>query len=196
METVLGLCMGVALAAACGLRVFLPLLATAIAAKAGIVPLSHNFEWMASWPALVGFSVASSLEAGGSLWPWLDHALDVVASPCAIVAGAVLATAQMHDVHPALAWTAGIVAGGGAAGMTQAASVSTRSVSTLTTGGVLNPLLNAGQTVLAGILSILAVVVPVAAAALLLFALTTAVLAWRLGRRKRPTECDVLPTPA
>jgi hypothetical protein len=184
METLLGLLMGVALAAACGMRVFIPVLVVAVGSRAGVIHLSPGFDWMASWPAIISFSSAAVLELTAAHWPWLDHALDVIASPCAVVAGTIIAASQMHDVSPAVSWTAGLIAGGGAAGATQAASVTTRGASTVTTAGLLNPVLNALQTMLAGVLSALAVIVP-ALAGLIVLALLVTILRWWWGRRSR-----------
>jgi hypothetical protein len=52
-ELLLSIALGIALAAAVGLRVFLPLFALSIAAHAGWVPIAESFAWLATLPALV-----------------------------------------------------------------------------------------------------------------------------------------------
>ncbi|MCF4878027.1 DUF4126 domain-containing protein, partial [Acinetobacter baumannii] len=47
METILGLCIGVGLSAACGFRVFVPLLVMSIATMMGWFEPSKGFEWLA-----------------------------------------------------------------------------------------------------------------------------------------------------
>lgn len=181
-ETLIGLCVGVGLAASCGLRVFVPLLVVGVASQLGVVQLGETFAWMGSWAAVVSFGLATVLEVTASSWPWLDHVLDAAAAPLALVAGAVLMAAQLEHLHPALAWGAGVVAGGGAAGAVQATSTGARGVSTASTGGLLNPVLNAGQSALAGVLSVLAVVAPVVAAAAVMVGVW---VVWRVVRRVR-----------
>ena len=57
MDFVIAICVGVGLSAACGLRVFLPMLLLSAAAKFGWVNLAHGFDWVSSWPALVAFGL-------------------------------------------------------------------------------------------------------------------------------------------
>lgn len=183
-ETLLGLCVGIALAAACGLRAFLPLLAVSLGAHAGIVPLGESFAFLGSWPATIALATATVVELAASSVPWVEHVLDAIATPAAIVAGAVLVASQLDHLHPALAWSLGLIAGGGAAGATQAASVTTRAASTATTGGILNPILNMVQSAIAGVVSVLAVVVPVVAAVVVV-AVAALVARWWWKRRRR-----------
>ena len=55
METILGLCIGIGLSAACGFRVFVPLLVMSIAALMGWFEPMTGFEWLAAG-SLSGFS--------------------------------------------------------------------------------------------------------------------------------------------
>src|SRR5207302_1413632 len=90
METLLSICVGIGLSAACGFRVFVPLLVMSIASLSGHLPLAHGFEWIGSYPALIAFSVATCVEILGYYIPWLHHVLDTIASPAAVVAGGVV----------------------------------------------------------------------------------------------------------
>ena len=87
METVLSLLVGIGLSAACGFRVFVPLLMVSISAMSGHLVLAPGFEWLGSLPALIAFSVATCLEIAGYYVPWVDHLLDSVSTPAAVVAG-------------------------------------------------------------------------------------------------------------
>ncbi len=140
METVLSICVGIGLSAACGFRVFVPLLIMSIASLSGHLTLAHGFEWIGSYPALVAFSVATALEIAGYYIPWVDHLLDTIASPAAIIAGTIITAAMVTDVSPFLKWTLAIIAGGGAAGLVQGTTVVARAASTASTGGLGNPL--------------------------------------------------------
>jgi hypothetical protein len=163
-EILLSIVVGVALAAACGFRVFVPLFVISIASHTGHLSLSPGFEWIGSTPARIGFGVATALEIAGYYIPWVDHALDVLATPAAVVAGTVAMGSSMVSPSPFLHWTLALIAGGGVAGFVQAATGLIRLTSTATTGGLGNPLV---ATVEAGgslALSVLAILMPVAAA--------------------------------
>ena len=139
METLLGLCVGVGLSAACGFRVFVPMLIVSIASYSGHVTLDSSFQWIGTPAALAAFSVATLFEVGSYYVPWVDNLLDAVATPAAIVAGTVLTASFVGDVDPFLRWTLAIIAGGSVAGATQLVSVMFRGLSTAGTGGLANP---------------------------------------------------------
>src|SRR2546430_1436977 len=117
MEILLTVCLGIGLSAACGFRVFVPMLIMSIASLSGHLSLAHGFEWIGSYPALVSFSVATCLEIAGYYVPWLDHLLDTMATPAAIVAGTIVTASMATEVSPLLKWSLAIIAGGGLAGM-------------------------------------------------------------------------------
>lgn len=184
METVLSICVGIALASACGFRVFVPLLVMSLASVSGHLTLATGFQWIGTYPALIAFSVATVLEITAYYVPWLDHLLDTVATPAAIVAGTVVTAAMVSNLSPFLQWTLAIIAGGGIAGVVQTGTVLTRAVSTSTTGGLANPLVASAELGLSAVTSFLAMVVPVLA---LLFIGTAAFFIVRiLSRRLRP----------
>ena len=184
METLLSIALGLGLAAAAGLRVFVPVFGAGIAAHFGVLPLSHTFAWVGTTPALVAFGTATLLEIGAYYIPWLDHALDVVASPAAVVAGIVASAAVMTDLPPLVAWTVAIIGGGGAAGLVQMLSVGTRLKSAVTTGGLANPIVATGETVGAIGITAVAILVPVVALAICI--VFVYVLARVIRRRRVP----------
>ena len=53
VELFLSICLGIGLSAACGFRVFVPLLVVSIASRGGHLHLSPGFEWMGSDAALI-----------------------------------------------------------------------------------------------------------------------------------------------
>src|SRR5512146_248311 len=74
METVVSIGLGIGLSAACGFRVFVPLLAASILGVTGWMPLAvEGTGWIATWPALIVFATATVLETAGYFIPWLDH---------------------------------------------------------------------------------------------------------------------------
>jgi hypothetical protein len=168
MDLFLSLCIGVALSAACGFRVFVPLLITSIAAHSGHLHLAQKFAWVGSTPALVTFSIATALEIAAYYVPWLDNMLDTVSTPASVVAGTILTASMISDMDPYMRWTLAVVAGGGAAGLVQTGTVLLRAGSLAGTGGLANPILATAELFGSFTTAILAIVAPVIAALLVL----------------------------
>lgn len=185
-EAVLSVLIGVGLAAACGFRIFVPLLVASIASMAGHLELSEGFQWIGTWPALVAFGLASVLEIAAYYIPWLDNLLDSIATPAAIIAGILVVAACITDMSPFLRWTLAVVAGGGAAGGVQALTVTTRGASTATTGGAANPAVSTVEAGSAAAVSTLSVTVPILAMAVALTA--AAFLVARFLRRRAAAQ--------
>jgi hypothetical protein len=177
MEILLSVCMGLGLAAACGFRIFVPFLLLSVAALSGHVQLAKGFAWIGTYPALITFGVATAVEIAGYYVPWVDHFLDTVATPAAVVAGIVVTAAQLAGMDPFFQWTMAAIAGGGIAGVVQSGTVVTRAASTGTTGGLGNPLVATGELVLSFFMSLLSLIVPVLAVTVMV------VLAVFLGRK-------------
>jgi hypothetical protein len=190
MEMLLSLCVGLGLSAACGFRVFVPLLAMSIAANAGHLHLASSFEWIGSPGALVAFGLATVLEVGAYYIPWLDHFLDTLATPAAVIAGTVVTASMVADVSPFLKWTLAVIAGGGVAGGVQATTVLARALSFAGTGGLGNPLVatvELGGSILTAIISIVA---PFFAVGLIL--LLAAIFTYKFLRRRSRRDTDSL----
>jgi hypothetical protein len=172
------------LAAACGFRVFVPLLLMSLAARAGALDLAGGFAWLAGTPALIAFSVATLLEIGAYFIPWVDNFLDSVATPAAVIAGVVVTASVVTGMEPWLRWSLAAVAGGGVAGAVQLGTVGVRQASVLGTGGLGNPLVSGAEAVGSAGLTALALALPAVALALVLLLF---VALWRFvrGRRRR-----------
>lgn len=167
-EVLLSVALGIGLAAAAGLRIFLPMLVASIAAWTGWLPLSEELAWLGTLPAMLMLGVAAAIEVAAYYVPGVDHVLDAVATPLALVAGTVLAAAAMTDLPPLVKWTTAIVAGGGVAGLTHGASALLRAKSAATTGGLGNPVVATGELGGSVLVSILAIAAPVIALALVI----------------------------
>ena len=166
LESLLAICLGVGLAAACGFRVFVPMLVVSLAAKADWVTLAVGFDWIGTWPAVIAFAVATVLEIGAYYFPWLDNLLDTVAAPAATIAGVLVSAAFIADMHPLLAWSVAIIAGGGVAGTIKTGLAGLRVGSTATTAGTANPVLATIEWIASFAMSVLAIVLPLLAAVL------------------------------
>ena len=183
-----GIALGIGLAAATGFRIFIPLLIAGLAARFEVVPLGDSFQWLASTPALVTLGTAAVAETLAYYIPGVDHALDLIAGPATVAAGVVASAAVMADVPPAILWPVAVIAGGGAAGLTKGSTALLRAKSGLATGGLANPVVSTVETVGATGIALLAVLVPV-----LCLLAVVAMLWWavrKAGRRlfaRRPT---------
>jgi hypothetical protein len=195
MDVIVAICAGVALAAACGFRVFLPLLGLSAAAATGVREPGAGMEWVGSPTALIVLGAASAVEVAGYYIPVVDHLLDTIASPAAVAAGTVAAGALLpfgDEIHPAVKWAAALIAGGGAAGVVQAGTVATRALSGATTGTVANPVVSTVENVCSLVLSILAIVAPIVAALLVVLVLAWVVRTVGRWRRRRAARAGAV----
>lgn len=196
MEHVVPILIGLGLAASCGLRVFVPLLVLAAAARFGGLQLTPAMSILSTDGALLALAVASLIEVAAYWIPWVDHALDVVAAPLAIGAGTLAAGSQWiapGSEHDLLKWGTALVGGGGLAGAVKAGSVALRGLSTVTTAGVANPVVSTVESATSLLASIMAIVVPVVLALLGLLALACVILlaAVIIRRRRRLARSSV-----
>ncbi|QIO08081.1 DUF4126 domain-containing protein [Acinetobacter lanii] len=162
METILGLCIGIGLSAACGFRVFVPLLVMSIAAITGLFEPSKGLEWLAMPAVCIALGIATVCEIAAYYIPWVDNVLDTIATPAAMVAGTLSTMAvSSGEMSQFASWASAIIVGGGTAGAVQMGTVAVRAVSTATTGGVANPVVSTGEWIGAAVLSVLSLIVPV-----------------------------------
>jgi hypothetical protein len=176
LSTLVAIALGLGLATAAGLRVFVPLFGAGLAAHFGQIELSPGFAWLGEAPALIAFGTAMTLEIVAYYVPLLDNALDAIATPAAVAAGIVASAAVLTDMPPVIRWGVAIIGGGGLSAITQALSVGTRIKSTLTTGGMANPVVSTAETAGSAAIVVLALLVPVLG---LLVLVTLVVLAFR-----------------
>ena len=166
VDLAVSIALGIGLAAAVGFRVFLPMLVMSVAAYTGHLALGSGFAWLATPAALVMLSVAAALEVLAYYIPGVDNLLDTIATPAALIAGTVVSAAVMVDLPPIVKWTTAVIAGGGAAGLTQGLTSLLRAKSTLMTAGVGNHLVASGELLGALLISLLALAAPLFAVAL------------------------------
>ncbi|WP_252060672.1 DUF4126 domain-containing protein [Acinetobacter sp. AHP123] len=186
METILGLCIGVGLSAACGFRVFVPLLVMSIATMMGWFEPSKGFEWLAMPSVCLALAVATVCEVAAYYIPWVDNALDTVATPAAMIAGTLTTMAvSSGEMSQFAGWAAAIIVGGGTAGVVQMSTVAARGVSTATTGGLGNFVVATGEWIGAILLSVSAMLVPALVAVVVLIAI---ILAVRWIRHKKQEQ--------
>jgi hypothetical protein len=185
----LSVVLGIALAAATGFRVFLPMLILSGAAYTGHLQLDSSFAWLATPSTLIMLSVAALAEVLAYYVPVIDNLLDTLATPAALIAGTIVSASVMTDVPPMVRWTAAVIAGGGIAGLTQGLTAMLRAHSTVLTGGLGNPVIATAELGGALLISFLALLVPAAAIALVILFLLVAIrLLRRLLRRAKSSD--------
>ncbi|MEJ7627302.1 MAG: DUF4126 domain-containing protein [Ferruginibacter sp.] len=163
--------MGIGLSACAGFRVFIPMLAGAIAAHFNIINLPQDMQWLSGWPAIAVFGTAAVAEVGAYYVPFIDNLLDTVATPLSVAAGTVLASSilPVQDLEPAMRWGIGLLAGGSAAGTIQLGTGLLRLLSSKTTVGAVNAVVATTENAAAVSGSVLVFIIPIAIALALLF---------------------------
>ena len=166
MDATVSIALGIGLAAAVGFRVFLPLLVAAVAAYTGHLHLDAQFAWLGSLTAITMLGVAAVVEVAAYYIPAVDNLLDTVTTPLALVAGTVVAAAVITDMPPLIKWSTAIIAGGGVAAVTQGVTTLVRAKSTAFTASLGNPVVSTVEMFAAVIISLLALLAPLVALAL------------------------------
>jgi hypothetical protein len=188
-DLALSIALGVGLAAAVGFRVFVPMLVLSVAAYSGHLHLSPGLEWLGTAPAMIMFSITALVEVLAYYIPGLDHLLDTIAAPAALIAGTLVTAAVVTDLPPMLRWSTAIIAGGGAAGLTQGLTSLLRVKSAVFTGGLANPVVSTGELGGALGVSLLALASPLLAVALVaLFCFFAVRMVRRLFRKRPPGD--------
>ncbi|KLT72479.1 membrane protein [Neisseria arctica] len=188
--TIISIALGIGLAASSGFRVFLPLFALSLSAYFGLWPVNENWQWLASTPALIILGVATIAEIAAYLIPFIDNLLDTLAVPLAGLAGTAVMASTTADLSPAVTWTLAIIAGGGAAAAIKGTAATGRAASTVTTGGIANPIVSVAETGTALFLTILSLFLPFLAVAL---SLIIVFWAWRKYRNYQRGKQPALP---
>lgn len=178
-ETLVDLLLGIGLSAAAGFRVFVPFFVLSAAAVLGHFDLPTDFDWIETNQALLVLAAASSIEIIGYYIPWLDHLLDTIATPAAVIAGTLVTALATSGLNPLLQWTLAIIAGGGTAGLTKGMNNFLRLISTSISVGLTNPIFATIELAIAIGLTLLALTLPIATGTLVI------ILVFTLLRRAR-----------
>lgn len=180
--------LGLGLAAATGLRTFLPLLALALSERFGLFGLSLNesWGWLTSDVALITLAVASVVEFVADKIPVVDNALNAVGLVARPAAAAIAAGSVFVGVDPTVAAVAGVMVGAPTALAFGAAQGTARAASTAATAGTANPLLSLLDDVLAALAIAAALLAPVLVPVLIVIAGVIVIrVALRLRRARR-----------
>lgn len=149
------------LAAAAGLNTTLPLLIVGLLARFGLLSLAGPYDALASDVALGGLAILALLEILGDKVPGLDSFVQAIQLPLAATAGAILFASQnsvVTSVSPGLAILVGVLT----AGSVHAARASIRPAVTALTFGLGNTAVSFVEDAFAVLLSLLAILAPLA----------------------------------
>ena len=187
MDTISLVALAVVLAACAGLRAFLPVFSTSLAAQVLPLPLPDALGWLDRPSTLVLFGAATLLEILGDKIPVVDHFLDAIQVVTKPVLAAVAAAPFIFQLAPEYTAAIAIIMGAPLALGVHATKATVRVGSTATTAGMANPLLSVGEDILAVVSIVLAFLLPVLALVLLagfLFVLVRLALRARRGLRR------------
>ncbi|KPH11966.1 DUF4126 domain-containing protein [Chryseobacterium sp. ERMR1:04] len=181
---VLSAFIGIGLAAATGFRVFLPMFAVSLASYLNWIPMNENFEWLSGLPTLITTGIATVAEILAYYIPLIDHLLDTISIPMATVAGSILFASQFADLGTFPQWALALIAGGGTAATISSGFAGIRAASTATTGGLGNSVVGTTETAGAGIMTVLAIAMPILAAICTLILVVLVIVYGRKALRK------------
>ncbi len=182
-ETVISIFLGIGLAASVGFRVFLPLFALSLASYFDIWDLNESWQWIGSITAVITLGVATIVEIFAYFIPWFDNLLDSFSVPLAAIAGTAVMVSTVANLDPVVTWSLAIIAGGGTATAIRGAGAATRLTSTVTTGGLGNPIVSTVETGTALVVTTASIFAPILAAVMVIIIL--ALIFW-LYRRLMP----------
>lgn len=178
-----GLTMGLALAATCGLRAFLPLFAVGCLGATGQLELAEAFSWLQRPVALVGLGVAVVFEIAGDKFPVVDHFLDSAAVFVKPVAAMIASASVMTDMDPMVTAVVGLLIGGTMAEGVHLVKAKLRLMSSALTATIANPFISVLEDVAAVVSTVLAFVAPLL---IFLLALVAGVIGFRWWFARRP----------
>lgn len=184
-ETILSICLGVGLSASVGFRVFLPLFALSLASYFDVWQLNESWEWIGSTAALITLGAATVVEIFAYFIPYIDNLLDSVAVPLAALAGTAIMLSTVADLSPVITWSLAIIAGGGTAAAVAGTSTTTRLASTISTGGIANPLVSTIETGTSVVMSIVSIFLPILAGILVIALLF---IIFKLYKKFKPSK--------
>ncbi len=184
-ETIISIFLGIGLAASVGFRVFLPLFALSLASYFNVWDLNESWEWAGSLAAVIALGVATIIEIFAYFIPWVDNLLDSFAVPLAAIAGTAVMVSTVANLDPVVTWALAIIAGGGTATAIKGAGATSRLTSTVTTGGLGNPIVSTVETGTAAVVTVASIFAPVLAIILVIIILF---IIFSIYRKLRPKK--------
>lgn len=170
------------LSASAGLNAYLPLLVVALVARfTNLIQLNEPWDVLTNSWSIGALAVLLIIEMTVDKIPAVDSLNDVIQTAGRPIAGAILFAAgsgAVGDLHPVLAFIAGLILAGGV----HAVKATARPAVTATTAGVGNWAVSIVEDILALIGTIMAILLPILTALLVVFGVLLA--GWWWSRRQ------------
>jgi hypothetical protein len=184
IDTISGIAGAIGLSASAGLNAYLPLLVVALAARyTSLIHLNEPWDVMTSGWVIAVLAVLLLIEMTVDKIPGVDTINDGIQTAGRPLAGAILFAAGsgvVGDLHPVLAFIAGLLIAGGV----HTAKTVARPAVTAVTGGMGNWLVSVLEDVLSLITAVLSVLAPL----LVLFLIAAVLLFFVRGRSTRSVK--------
>ncbi len=174
---------GLTLAAPAGVNAYIPLLAVALAERLGWLHLKEPYDALGSWWAIALIAVLLAVEVVADKVPAVDHVNDAIQTVIRPAAGGLLAVSASGE--GTLSAVAMLVAGVLIAGGVHSVKASARPAVNVSTAGLGAPVVSTIEDVGAALVTVLALVVPLLALAVIVALVIWAVVVVRRFRRRR-----------
>lgn len=191
MVIVLSLFLGTTLAAAAGLRAFLPLFLLGVLERAQVLApfsLGENFQWLTSDLAILTMGIATVFEITADKIPAFDSALDGVMTFIRPTAGALSVFAILTSQDPVLGYVSGFALAGAATLPVHLGKGLLRLGSHATTAGTGSPVLSTAEDAASAGAITLSILVPVLALVFGLCSIAFVIFVLVLARRRRRSQ--------
>lgn len=172
---------GFGFATAAGLNAWITLLLVSIAGKFGLLTLAQPYDVMMSLPIMIFLGVMVLIEGLADKIAGVDHLSHLVHIVLQPIAGAILFASQagiISEMSPVLAFIVGALV----AGTVHAVRATVRPAVTVSTAGLGNAVVSAGEDAAAVTITLATIMIPVAAVFAIIVAL--ALLLWVFSRRR------------
>lgn len=182
MDALAGIFTAFGLSASAGLNAYIPLLAISLLSRfTDLITLSSPWDTLEN-PWIIGLLVfLIGIEFFADKVPAVNHVNDVIQTVIRPVAGALLFAASakvVTNVHPVISLAAGLLVAGSVHAVK---SLAIRPAVTATTGGVGNAPVSMLEDIIAGVVSILSIVIPVLFAVVAI--IITSWIVWKMWFR-------------
>jgi hypothetical protein len=182
IEQFAGLFAAFGFATAAGFNAWLTLFVVSVAARLGMLSLAAPYDIMTHPVVMVGLFVMMLIEGTADKIPGVDHVSHIVHTVIQPIAGAILFATQagvITSVSPILAFFVGALV----AGSIHGARATVRPAVTVSTGGMGNPIVSAGEDIAAFAITLGSILAPFIVIFLILIVLWLVLWLWRRLRR-------------
>ena len=174
---------GFGFATAAGLNAWVTLFIVSLAGRLGFLSLSSPYDVMTSIPVMIFLFVMVLIEGTADKIAGVDHVSHLIHTVVQPIAGAIVFASQagiITQMSPILAFCVGALV----AGTIHGARATFRPVVTVSTGGLGNAVVSAGEDVAAITIAIGSIVAPVLGLVFILLVIALGVWLWRRRKRK------------